>query len=105
MTLPGRSASATRVRMDPLRRTAFLAGVLYLITFAASIPARFYFLDPVLNDPGYIVGPGADTRVITGGLLDIVTALAGIGTAVVLFRVVKRQNETLALGLVASRLL
>jgi hypothetical protein len=91
--------------MDPLRRTAFLAGVLYLVTFAGSIPARFYFLDPVLSDPDYIVGPGADSRVLVGGLLDIVTALAGIGTAVVLFRVVKRQNETLALGLVTSRLL
>jgi hypothetical protein len=91
--------------MDPLRRTAFIAGVMYLITFAGSIPARFYFLDPVLSDPDYIVGPGADPRVLVGGLLDLVTALAGIASAVVLFRVVKRQNETLALGLVTSRLL
>ena len=48
---------------------------------------------------------GADSRVLTGGLLDMVTALAGAATAVVLFRVVKRQSETLALGFVASRLL
>jgi hypothetical protein len=91
--------------MDPLRRTAFLGGALYLLTFAASIPAAFYFLSPVLSDPDYIVGPGADTRVVFGGVLDMVNALAGIGTAVVLFPVVKRQNETLALGFVTSRLL
>ena len=105
MTIPGRTSVSGRAPMDPLRRTAFLAGVMYLITFAGSIPARFYFLDPVLSDPGYIVGAGADTRVLVGGLLDLVTALAGIASAVVLFRVVKRQNETLALGLVTSRLL
>ncbi len=62
-------------------------------------------LDPVLSDPNYIVGPGADTRVLFGGLLDIVNALACIGTAIVLFPVVERQNETLALGFVTSRLL
>ncbi len=91
--------------MDRLRKTAMLAGGLYLVTFAASIPARFYFLDPVLSDPRYIVGPGADARVLVGGLLDLVNALACIATAVVLFTVVKRQSETLALGFVTSRLL
>jgi hypothetical protein len=91
--------------IDPLRTTAFLGGALYLITFASSIPARFFFLDPVLSNPHYIVGSGSDTRVLIGGLLDMVNALACIGTAVVLFRLVKRQNETLALGFVTSRLL
>ncbi|ADB74396.1 DUF4386 domain-containing protein [Geodermatophilus obscurus] len=91
--------------MDRLRKTAMLAGGLYLVTFAASIPARFFFLDPVLSDSGYIVGSGADTRVLVGGLLDMVNALACIATAVVLFTVVKRQSQTLALGFVASRLL
>jgi hypothetical protein len=94
-----------RVPMDRLRKTAMLAGGLYLVTFAASIPARFYFLDPVMSDPGYVVGSGAEARVLVGGLLEIVNALACVATAVVLFRVVKRQNETLALGFVASRLL
>jgi hypothetical protein len=91
--------------MDPLRKTAMIVGGLYLLTFASSIPARFFFLDPVLSDPGYVVGPGDDTRVLVGGLLDMVNALACIGTAVVLFKVVKRQNEDLALGFVTTRLL
>ncbi|MCW2682114.1 MAG: hypothetical protein JWP33_27 [Blastococcus sp.] len=98
------ATTATR-GMDRLRKTAMLAGGLYLVTFAASIPARFYFLDPVLSDPGYIAGSGADTRVLVGGLLEMVNALACIATAVVLFTVVKRQSETLALGFVAARLL
>ncbi len=105
MTFTSRTATTSALPMDPLRRTAFLAGALYLITFAASIPAAFYFLAPVLDNPDYVLGSGSDARVITGGLLDVVTAIAGIGTAVVLFPVVRRQNRTLALGFVTSRLL
>jgi hypothetical protein len=88
-----------------MRQTAFLGGLLYVITFAASIPAAFYFLAPVLDNPDYVLGAGSDARVITGGLLDVVTAIAGVGAAVVLFPVVSRQNRTLALGFVTSRLL
>ncbi len=67
------------------------------------MPAAFVLLPPLLNNPGYIVGAGAS--VIWGCLLDTVNALAGIGTAVALFPVVKRQNEALALGFVTTRLL
>ena len=105
MTVTGRTATMGRVPMDPVRKTAMWAGVLYLVTFASSIPAAFFFLDPVLSDPNYVLGAGADTRVITGGLLDMVNAFACIGTAVVLFPLLKRQNEAVALGFVTSRLL
>jgi hypothetical protein len=81
-----------------------MGGVFYLITFASSIPAAFYFLRPVLTDPNYILSSGADTQVTFGTLLDLVNALACIGTAVVLFPVVKRQSEALALGFVTTRL-
>ncbi|MGH8866726.1 MAG: DUF4386 domain-containing protein [Actinomycetes bacterium] len=39
------------------------------------------------------------------GFLDVFTALAGIGTAVALFPVLKRQNEGVALGFVTTRVL
>ncbi|SDY82536.1 protein of unknown function [Geodermatophilus africanus] len=105
MSISSPPAATTRPATDAMRQTAFLGGLLYVITFAASIPAAFYFLAPVLNNPDYVLGSGSDARVITGGLLDVVTAIAGIGTAVVLFPVVRRQNRTLALGFVTSRLL
>ena len=89
--------------IDPTRRTALVAGILYLVTFAASIPAVL-LLQPVLTDPRYIVGPGADTRVIGGAFLDLVNALACIGTAVALFSVVRREHEGLALGFVMTRM-
>jgi Domain of unknown function (DUF4386) len=88
---------------DPTRTTALVAGVLYLITFVSSISAVF-LLDPVLSDPQYIVSVGADVQVRLGATLDLVNALACIGTAVVLFPLVRRQHEGLALGFVATRL-
>jgi hypothetical protein len=88
--------------MSPLRKTALVAGVLYLLTFV-SIPTLALYGQ--VHDPNYIVGPGPDTPIIIGGVLEVVVALAGIGTAVVLFPVVKRHNEAVALGLVGSRVL
>ena len=97
------TARQPRARMHATRKTALAGGGFYLITFLASIPAVF-FLHPVLTDPNYIVSSGADTRVVVGCLLDLVTALAGIGSAVALFPVVKRQSEALALGFVTTRM-
>ena len=96
-------STGSQARMDPVRRTALVAGLFYLLTFAASIPAVF-LLDPVLNDADFIVGSGTDGRVVLGCLLDLVNAIACVGTAVVLFPIVKRQNEAVALGFVTSRL-
>jgi len=89
---------------DWTRNYARAAGIFYILTFAASVPAAFYFLSPILDDPGYVVGSGSDTRVLFGCLLDVVTALTGIGTAVAVYPVVKRQNQSLALGFVTSRM-
>ncbi len=89
--------------MSPLRKTALVAGILYLLTFV-SIPTLSLY-GQVRNDPNYILGPGPDTAVLFGGILEIIVALAGIGTAVALYPVLKRQNEGVALGLVGSRVL
>ena len=89
-------------QMDPLRSTALVAGVLYLLTFV-SIPTLGLY-GPV-HDPNYILGPGPDTAVLVGGILEVIVALAGVGTAVVLFPVLKRQNEAMALGFVGARVL
>ncbi|HEY5881005.1 MAG TPA: DUF4386 domain-containing protein [Nakamurella sp.] len=90
--------------MNSLRKTALVAGGLYLLTFISSIPAVF-LLAPVLDNPDYIIGSGNDTRVLLGCLLDLINAFACIGTAVALFPVVKRQNEGVALGFVTSRVM
>src|SRR6266487_5288245 len=80
------------VQMSPHRKTALVAGVFYLLTFV-SIPTLFLY--------GQVKGANS----IIGGVLEIIVALAGIGTAVALFPVLKRQNEGVALGFVGSRVL
>jgi hypothetical protein len=84
------------------RKISLAAGILYLLTFV-SIPTLAIY-GPV-KGANYILGAGPDTTAIIGGILEIIVALAGIGTAVVLFPVLKKQNESLALGLVAARIL
>ncbi len=85
------------------RKYSLVAGVLYLLTFV-SIPSLLA-LDVPVKSANYVLGAGPDTSAIIGGILEIIVALAGIGTAVTLFPVLKKQNEAAALGLVASRVL
>ena len=87
---------------SPFRRTALVAGMFYLLTFV-SIPTLALYA-PV-HDPNYVVGPGPDTGVLFGGILEIIVALAGIGTAISLYPVLRRQNDALALGFIGSRVL
>ena len=89
--------------MSPARKTALVAGVFYLITFV-SIPTLALY-GPVKNHRDWIISPGANTAVLVGGFLEVIVALACIGTAVTLYPVVKRQNEGVALGFVAARVL
>jgi hypothetical protein len=82
-----------------------VTGVLFLITYATSIPAVFLY-GPLLDDPRYILGGGAaDNSVSLGALLELILIIANIGSAVVLWPVAKRVNEILALGFVTARVM
>jgi cytochrome bd-type quinol oxidase subunit 2 len=93
---------AERVPMSSLRKTALVTGVLYIITFV-SVPTLVLYGS--IHNSNYVVGNGSDMATIAGGILEIIVALAGIGTAVVLYPVLRKQNEGMALGLVAFRTL
>src|SRR3954452_11317283 len=108
----GRLPGATRTDGEPARdelraptpaeqRTARIMGAWFLGTFVFSIPA-FLFYDPLLDHADYVLGSGEDTRVGMGALLEIMLAISGIATAVVIFPIVKRVNESVALGYIAS---
>jgi hypothetical protein len=88
--------------MSSTRRTALVAGIFYLITFV-SIPSLVLY--GTARESGYLTGSSGDAGILLAAFLEVVVALAGIGTAVTLFPVLKRQNEALALGFVASRTL
>jgi hypothetical protein len=89
--------------LDQKRARVF--GVLYLITFVTSIPALALY-QPVLDDPvRYIAGAGHDNQILFAALLELLLIIANIGTAVVIFPIVRRQNEELALGYVTARMI
>src|SRR5512141_561394 len=97
-----RTPDRVRKSMTTSRKISLAGGVFYLLTFV-SVPQ--FALYASVRDPNYIVGPGPDTGVIIGGILEIIVALAGIATAVALYPALRRQNQVLSLGLICSRIL
>jgi hypothetical protein len=91
--------------MNDDQRHARIFGVLFIITFITSIAALALF-QPVLDDPvGYIAGGGKDNQIYLGAFLELLLVIANVGTAVVLYPIARRQNEALAIGYVAARII
>jgi nitric oxide reductase large subunit len=91
--------------MQDDQRHGRIFGVLFIITFITSIAALALY-QPVLDDPvGYITGGGKDNQIYLGALLEFFLIVSGVGTAVVLYPIAKRQSEALALGYVAARIM
>ena len=88
--------------MNPARKYSLAAGLFYLLTFV-SIPTLVLYRS--VRSPNFVVSRGPDSPVILGVLLEMIVALAGIGTAVALYPIVRRQGEARAVGFIASRTL
>jgi hypothetical protein len=84
------------------RRIATITGVLFVITFITAIPAKLLY-DSILNEPGLMSGAGSNTSLLIGAFLELLLIIANIGTAVVLFPLLKRQHEAASLGFVTAR--
>lgn len=93
----------TYIRMaDSPRKIALTAGIFYILTFV-SIPTLSLYAPA--RDPNFIIGAGPDTNIFIGVILELIVALTGIGTAVSLYPILKKQNPSVALGLVGARVL
>jgi hypothetical protein len=90
--------------MDATRKAALYAGLFYIGTFVFSIPALGLYKG-VLDDPNFVLGSGDDQGVLWGGIIEVLTALTGIGTAVAVYPVIKRHGPSRSIGFVASRTL
>jgi len=88
--------------MNQSRKTSLAAGTLYLLTFI-SIPTLSLYYE--IHQSTFIQSTAPSSDVVIGGILELLMALFCIGTAIVLYPVLKKQNETLALGFVAARVL
>ena len=108
MTTTARTPETTRsprAPMDSMRRTALVVGVLFLITYITSIPAKFAFYPPFLDNADYILGTGEDTRVLWGAFAEMILIIANIGTAVALYPVLRRRFPVLSLSYVTARVM
>lgn len=91
-----------RAPMRASRKQSLAAGILYLLTFV-SIPTLGLYTNAHKAD--FILGSGPDSSVYIGAVLEMIVALTGIGTAIALYPIVRKQTETLAIGFVAARTL
>lgn len=87
------------------KRTARVVGVLFLVAMVASL-AGGVLIASVLDVPDYFTAVvEREAQVLAGVVLELVNATAVIGIAVLLFPVLKRFSEALALGYVALRVI
>jgi Domain of unknown function (DUF4386) len=87
------------------RRISIAFGLLYLSTFVTSISALILF-QPVLDDPvGYVANDGSDNRIFLGAFLELLLIIGNLGTALVVYPLLKRANHILALSYVVARIM
>jgi hypothetical protein len=96
------TTATNHVPLDAQRKTAFTVGALFVLTLVFAIPGVLAY-GPLLGDPNYVLGPGAGVSIPLGAFFEILTVIANIATAMVLFPLLRRQSETLALSYAAAR--
>ena len=94
---------ANKERMSSTRKIAITVGFLFIIATVAGV-LSVAFLGAVLADPDYLVNFAANGgQVIAGAILDLVGAGAFVTLAIVIFPVLKKHNENMALSYVVAR--
>jgi hypothetical protein len=90
-----------------IQKTARTFGWLFIATFITSIGARLFFVNGLgasWNDMRFIPGAGSETSMYFGAILEFGVIATNIATAVVLYPIVKRLSESVALGYVTARI-
>ena len=87
------------------RTAAAAAGVLFVVADVAAIVGGLLLEGPLTRSDALARIAGSEGRVATGVLLELVLALSVAGIGVLLYPVLRRRHEALALGYVAARLL
>src|SRR3954451_16081293 len=103
----GVRGSSPGVSMD-LQRTGRIFGWLFIGTFLTSIPARLLFIDGVgatWTDMRFVAGDTSSASLKLGAVLEFGLIVTQIGTAVVIYPLVRRQSETVSLGYVTARVM
>jgi hypothetical protein len=90
--------------MNSYRNNARITGILFIIAIVA--PLVSFPFSQYINDPDYLITVSENSSmVIVGGLLEMIMAFAVIGIAVCMYPVLRKYNESLALGAVSFRVI
>jgi hypothetical protein len=91
-----------------VKRIGRIFGWFFIGTFITSIPARILFVNGVgasWTDMRFVPGAGSETSLKLGAILEFGLIVTQIATAVVIYPLVRRQSETVALGYVTARIM
>ena len=101
----GRSKWRTKGNQLDIRKAARIFGWLFIATFITSLGAKALFVSGVGGTFSELsfTGSVSETSIYLGVILEFLLIVTNIGTAVVLYPIVKRQSEGLALGYVTAR--
>lgn len=90
-------------KINIYRGHAIIIGILFLVTDITAIVGLLLY-QPLLSNPQFITSAGVNpTSILIGTFLEIILAASAAGTAVVLYPILKKQNQSLALGYVVFR--
>ena len=91
--------------MNSIRKCAITIGVLFIAAAVFSILGLVSY-GPILNNPEYITnGPTSENQIVLGAIFEMITAITVAGTAIAFFPILRKHNETIALGYVGGRFL
>ena len=91
-----------------IQKTARLFGWLFIATFITSIGAKILFVSGVggsFSELRFVPGALSESTVNFGAILEFGLIVTNIATAVVIYPIVKRQSEKVALGYVTARIM
>ncbi len=89
--------------MDSYRKTGIIVGVLFIVATVASILSAVS-LGSILGAPNYLISVSAHGNVIITVILWLIAAISAFATSFMLFPILRRHIESLAMGYVGLRL-
>jgi hypothetical protein len=96
---------AIKENMNTHRKTAIIAGVLFIAATVAS-SLSFIILEPILDALDYLISVSAnESQVIMAALLMLIDVVAVVGIAIMMYPILKKHHEAIALGYVAARII
>ena len=87
------------------RTTARIVGVLFIVATVTAIVGGGLVEEPLKRSSALVVVAGSEDRVVTGVLFELVLVVSVVGIGALLFPVLRRRNEGLAVGYVGTRIL